>query len=72
LRGLQDLGEDISSKYIPPKVASGLMIPAGRWFKVRYERFEQEGQRLQCGAIASSRRGAATRMLVSMWEVFYG
>lgn len=47
LRGLQDLGEDISAEYIPPEVASGLMIPAGRWFKVRYERFEHEGQHLQ-------------------------
>lgn len=47
LRSLQDLGEDTSGEYIPPEVANGLMIPAGRWFEVRYERFEQEGQRLQ-------------------------
>lgn len=47
LRSLQDLGEDTSGEYIPPEVAGGLMIPAGKWFKVRYERFEQEGQRLQ-------------------------
>lgn len=44
---LQDLGEDTSGEYVPPEVANGLMIPAGRWFKVRYERFEQEGQRVQ-------------------------
>lgn len=44
---MQDLGEDTSGEYIPPEVANGLMIPAGRWFEVRYERFEQEGQRLQ-------------------------
>lgn len=47
LRALQDLGEDTSAEYIPPEVASGFMIPAGRWFKVRYERFVQEGQHLQ-------------------------
>lgn len=47
LRGLQDLGEDVSGEYVPPEVASGLMIPAGQWFKVRCERFEQTGWRLQ-------------------------
>lgn len=47
LYSLQDLGEDTSGEYIPPEVADGLMIPAGRLSKVRYERFEQEGQRLQ-------------------------
>lgn len=47
LRSLQDLGEDTSGEYIPPKVASSLMIPGGRWFKVRCDRFKQTGQRLQ-------------------------
>ena len=47
LRSLRDLGEDTSGEYIPSEVASSLMIPGGKWFKVRYERFEQEGQRLQ-------------------------
>ncbi|NMD99915.1 hypothetical protein HF878_10725 [Selenomonas bovis] len=47
LSGLRDLGEDTSGEYVPPEVANGLMIPAGRRFKVRYDRFEQEGQRLQ-------------------------
>lgn len=47
LRSLRDLGEDTSGKYIPPKVASGLMIPTGKWFRVRFDRFEQTGQRVQ-------------------------
>lgn len=47
LRGLQDLGEDTSGEYVPPEVANGLMIPAGRWFKVRCNRFKQTGQRVQ-------------------------
>ena len=47
LRGLQDLGEDVSWIYVPPEVANGLMIPAGKWFKVRFKRFEQTGQRVQ-------------------------
>ena len=47
LRGLQDLGEDTSSEYIPPEVENGLMIPGGRWFKVRFDRFKQAGQHVQ-------------------------
>lgn len=47
LRGLQDLGEDTSGEYVPPEVANGLMIPAGQWFKVRFERFKQTGHRVQ-------------------------
>lgn len=47
LHGLQDLGEDTSGEYVPPEVANGLMIPAGRWFKVRCDRFKQTGQRVQ-------------------------
>lgn len=47
LRGLQDLGEDTSGEYVPPEVADGLMIPTGKWFKVRCKRFEQTGQRVQ-------------------------
>lgn len=47
LRSLQDLGEDTSGEYVPPEVASNLMIPAGQWFKVRCKRFEQAGQRVQ-------------------------
>lgn len=54
LSGLRDLGEDTSSEYIPPEVSSGLMIPAGRFFKVRYKRFEQEGQRLQIAGVEIS------------------
>ena len=46
LSGLRDLGEDISGEYVPPEVANGLMIPAGQWFKVRFDRFKQTGQRL--------------------------
>lgn len=47
LRSLRDLGEDTSGEYIPPKVENSLMIPAGRWFKVRCDRFKQAGQRVQ-------------------------
>nr|WP_304100552.1 hypothetical protein [Mitsuokella multacida] len=47
LRDLQDLGVDTSSEYVPPEVANGLMIPAGKWFKVRFERFKQTGHRVQ-------------------------
>lgn len=47
LRGLRDLGEDTSGEYVPPEVANGLMIPAGRWFKVRCDRFKQTGQHVQ-------------------------
>ena len=47
LHGLQDLGEDTSGEYVPPEVASGLMIPTGKWFKVRRDRFEQMGQHVQ-------------------------
>ena len=47
LRSLQDLGEDTSGEYVPPEVADGLMIPAGRWFKVRCDRFKKTGQRVQ-------------------------
>lgn len=47
LSGLRDLGEDTSGEYVPPEVANGLMIPAGRWFKVRCDRFKQTGQRVQ-------------------------
>lgn len=47
LRGLHDLGEDVSWIYVPPEVADGLMIPAGKWFKVRFERFKQTGHRVQ-------------------------
>ena len=47
LRSLRDLGEDTSGEYVPPEVASGLMIPAGKWFKVRFDRFKQAGQRVQ-------------------------
>ena len=47
LRSLRDLGEDISGEYIPPEVASSLMIPGGKWFKVRCDRFEHTGQRVQ-------------------------
>lgn len=47
LRSLQDLGEDTSGEYIPPEVENGLMIPAGRWFNVRFDRFKQAGQRVQ-------------------------
>ncbi|WP_418871407.1 hypothetical protein [Selenomonas bovis] len=47
LRSLRDLGEDTSGEYIPPEVENGLMIPTGRWFKVRFERFKQAGQHVQ-------------------------
>ena len=47
LHSLQDLGEDTSGEYVPPEVASGLMIPTGKWFRVRFKRFEQMGQRVQ-------------------------
>lgn len=47
LRSLRDLGEDTSGEYVPPEVASGLMIPTGKWFKVRFDRFKQAGQRVQ-------------------------
>lgn len=47
LRGLQDLGEDTSSEYVPPEVENGLMIPGGKWFKVRCDRFKQMGQHVQ-------------------------
>lgn len=47
LRSLRYLGEDTSGEYIPPEVENGLMIPAGRWFKVRCDRFKQTGQRVQ-------------------------
>ena len=47
LSGLRDLGEDTSSEYIPPEVENGLMIPAGKWFKVRFDRFKQAGQHVQ-------------------------
>lgn len=47
LRSLQDLGENTSGDYVPPEVADGLMIPAGKWFKVRFERFKQTGHRVQ-------------------------
>ena len=47
LNGLRDLGEDTSGEYVPPKVANGLMIPGGKWFKVRFDRFKQMGQRVQ-------------------------
>ncbi|MDD6697841.1 MAG: hypothetical protein PUE51_05790 [Veillonellaceae bacterium] len=47
LRSLRDLGEDISGEYIPPEVASSLIIPGGKWFKVRCDRFEHTGQRVQ-------------------------
>lgn len=47
LSGLRDLGEDTSSEYIPPEVENGLMNPAGKWFKVRFDRFKQAGQHVQ-------------------------
>lgn len=47
LRGLRDLGEDTSSEYIPPEVENGLMIPGGKWFKARFDRFKQTGQHVQ-------------------------
>lgn len=47
LSGLRDLGEDTSGEYVPPEVANGLMIPAGRWVKVRCDRFKQTGQHVQ-------------------------
>lgn len=47
LRELRDLGEDTSAEYIPPEVASGLMIPGGKWFKARFDRFKQAGKRVQ-------------------------
>lgn len=47
LTGLKNLGVDVSDEWVPPEVANGLMIPAGRWFKVRCDRFEQTGQHVQ-------------------------
>lgn len=47
LSDLRDLGEDTSGEYVPPEVANGLMIPTGRWFKVRCDRFKQTGQHVQ-------------------------
>lgn len=47
LRELRDLGEDTSGWYVPPKVENGLMIPAGKWFKARFDRFKQSGERVQ-------------------------
>lgn len=44
---LKPLGEDTSSEYIPPEVENGLMIPAGKWFKVLFDRFKQAGQHVQ-------------------------
>lgn len=54
LRGLQELGEDVSGEYVPPKVANDLMIPSGTWFKVRYKRFEQADQCVQVAGIEIS------------------
>ena len=54
LRSLRDLGEDTSREYVPPEVASGLMIPAGKWFKVRRDRFEQMGQHVQIASVEIS------------------
>ena len=54
LHGLQDLGEDTSGEYVPPEVASGLMIPTGKWFKVRRDRFEQMGQHVQIASVETS------------------
>ena len=54
LSGLRDLGEDTSGEYVPPEVASGLMIPAGKWFKVRRDRFEQMGQHVQIASVEIS------------------
>ena len=54
LRSLRDLGEDTSGEYVPPEVASGLMIPAGKWFKVRRDRFEQMGQHVQIASVEIS------------------
>ncbi|MGN0958750.1 MAG: hypothetical protein ACI4OK_07480 [Selenomonas bovis] len=54
LHGLQDLGEDTSGEYVPPEVASGLMIPTGKWFKVRRDRFEQMGQHVQIASVEIS------------------
>lgn len=47
LSDLRDLGEDTSGEYVPPEVASGLMIPGGKWFKARCDSFKQMGQRVQ-------------------------
>lgn len=54
LSGLRDLGEDTSGEYVPPEVANGLMIPAGKWFKVRRDRFEQMGQHVQIASVEIS------------------
>ena len=54
LSGLRDLGEDTSGEYVPPEVANGLMIPAGKWFKVRRDRFEQMGQHVQIASLEIS------------------
>lgn len=54
LRSLQDLGEDTSGEYVPPEVADGLMIPVGKWFKTRCERFEQTGKRVQIAGVEIS------------------
>lgn len=54
LHSLQDLGEDTSGEYVPPEVPSGLMIPAGKWFKVRFDSFKQAGQRVQIAGIEIS------------------
>ena len=39
--------ETEQGEYVPPKVANGLMIPGGKWFKARCDRFKQMGQRVQ-------------------------
>lgn len=54
LRGLQDLGEDVSWIYVPPKVDNGLMIPSGRWAKVRCKRFKQMGQYVKVAGVEIS------------------
>ena len=47
LRCLQDLGEDVSRDYIPPEVDDTLMIPSGKYFRRRYEKFKQYRNRLE-------------------------
>ena len=47
LTGLENLGVDVSDEWVPPKVNNGLMIPTGKWFKVRCNRFKQTGQHVQ-------------------------
>ena len=45
VNGLKDFGEDCSAS-IPREVPDDLMIPSGKYFKLRYERFKKTGKHM--------------------------